>query len=60
MSLNQLLHVSSITKYLTSVSKFAKDNQVYFEFYSHFCVVKSQISNEILLQGPVGLDGLFN
>lgn len=43
-----------------SVSKFVKDNQVYFEFHSHFCVGKSQVSNEILLQGSVGPDGLYS
>ena len=42
-----------------SVSKFAKDNQVYFEFHSHFCVVKSQVSREILLQGSNGPWTLF-
>lgn len=60
LSLDQLLHVPSITKNLTSVSKFARNNQVYFEFHSHFCVVKSQVSNEILLQGSIGPDGLYS
>ncbi|XP_029127015.1 uncharacterized protein LOC109796422, partial [Cajanus cajan] len=58
--LNDLLHVPSITKNLLSVSKFAKDNSVYFEFHSHCCFVKSQVTNEILLQGVVGSDGLYS
>jgi len=32
--LNNLLHVPDINKNLVSVSKFAKDNHVYFEFFS--------------------------
>nr|KYP50321.1 hypothetical protein KK1_027896 [Cajanus cajan] len=58
--LNDLLHVPSITKNLLSVSKFAKDNLVYFEFHYHCCFVKSQVINEILLQGVVGSDGLYS
>lgn len=32
---------------------------MYFEFHSDICYVKSQASNEILLQGRVGKDGLY-
>jgi histone deacetylase 1/2 len=42
-----------------SVSKFAQDNNVYFEFHPSFCVVKSQASSEVLLHGVVGADGLY-
>ena len=57
LSLNQLLHVPTITKYY--VSKFALDNGVYFEFHPNYCFVKSQGVNEILLKGLPGPDGLY-
>ena len=56
--LHKLLHVPSISKNLLSVSQFAKDNFVYFEFHPHLCLVKSQETNKVLLQGVVGADGL--
>ena len=59
LSLNQLLHVPTIPKNLISVSKFALDNGVYFEFDPNYCLVKSQGSNEILLNGSLGPDGLY-
>ena len=54
LSLKQLLHVPAITKNLISVSKFSKDNNVFFEFYPNHCAVKSQGTNEVLLQGFTG------
>ena len=51
--LSQPLHVPSITKNLIIVSKFALDNCVFFEFHLNHCLVKSQVSNEILLQGSL-------
>ena len=39
-SLHDLLHVPNITKNLLSVSKFARDNNVFFEFHPHSCYVK--------------------
>lgn len=57
--LHNLLHVPAITKNLISVSKFCLDTNVYFEFHSDICYVKSHASNEILLQGRVGSDGLY-
>jgi len=48
--LHNLLHVPSITKNLLSVSKFALANNVYFELFPHFCTVKCQATNEILLR----------
>nr|KYP59754.1 hypothetical protein KK1_015195 [Cajanus cajan] len=48
--LKDLLLVPTLTKNLISVSKFAKDNNVYFVFYPHSCFVKSQDLNETLLQ----------
>ena len=56
--LHKILHVPSISKNLLSVSQFAKDNSVYFEFHPHLCLVKSQEINKVLLQGVVGADGL--
>lgn len=56
---SNLLHVPKITKNLVSVSKFAKDNHVFFEFHSDKCLVKSQVTNEVLLRGEVGADGLY-
>ena len=40
-SLKQLLHAPTITKKLLSVSKFAHDNDVFFEFHSYSCFVKN-------------------
>jgi len=51
--LNQLLHVPNMTKNLISVSKFAKDNNVFFEFYSDYFLVKQQDTNRIILQGKL-------
>jgi len=57
---HKLLHVPSISKNLLSVSQFAKDNSVFFEFHPHSCLVKSQETNKILLKGVVGVDGLYS
>ena len=47
--LKQLLHVPSISKNLLSVSKFAHDNNVFFEFHYNQCFVKDQVTRTILL-----------
>jgi len=57
-SLTNLLHVPSISKNLLSVSRFARENFVFFEFYPDMCFVKRQGTNEILLQGKLD-DGLY-
>jgi len=57
--LNHLLHVSSITRNLLSVSQFVKDNSVFFEFCSDKCLVKSHETNKVLLHGGVRPDGLY-
>ncbi|KAH6823664.1 hypothetical protein C2S53_004231 [Perilla frutescens var. hirtella] len=56
--LKNLLHVPSITKNLISVSQFAKDNNVYFEFHPLFCFVKDRHTWAILLRRDVK-DGLY-
>nr|KYP63467.1 Retrovirus-related Pol polyprotein from transposon TNT 1-94 [Cajanus cajan] len=58
-TLNNLLYVPNITKNLISVSQFCKDNSVFFEFHSNFCLVKSQDTKKALLMGVVGPDGLY-
>lgn len=57
--LHNLLHVPSITKNLLSVSQFVKDNLVFFEFHPYMCLVKSQGTNRVHLQGVVSVDGLY-
>ena len=42
------------------MSQFAKDNSIFFEFHPHLCLVKSQETNKILLQGVVGSYGLYS
>jgi len=60
LELHKLLHVPSILKNLLSVSQFAKDNSVFFEFHLHVCLVKSQETSNVLLKGVVGTDGLYS
>lgn len=52
------MHVPAASKNLISVSKFASDNQVYFEFYPNTCYVKSQGTKKVLLRGTLK-DGLY-
>ncbi|KAL3634075.1 hypothetical protein CASFOL_021129 [Castilleja foliolosa] len=56
--LKDLLHVPGITKNLISVSKFALDNSVFFEFHHLFCVIKDQATQAILPKGMLK-DGLY-
>ena len=56
--LHNLLHVPDITKNLISVAQFAKDNNVYFEFFPNYCNVKHQVTQQILLRGIIK-DGLY-
>jgi len=56
--LHQLLHVPTITKNVMSVSKFAKDNDVFSEFHTNQCLVKSQATKQVLFQGKLR-DGLY-
>lgn len=59
LALNNLLHVPHITKNLLSISQFAKDNNVYFEFHPSSCFVKSQVTNQVVLEGLLGADELY-
>ncbi|GFP84907.1 retrovirus-related pol polyprotein from transposon tnt 1-94 [Phtheirospermum japonicum] len=43
-------YVPHITKNLISVSQFAQDNSVYFEFHPTSCYVKDQVTHQILLR----------
>lgn len=58
-SLFNILHVPDISKKLLSVSQFTKDNKVLFEFHPNTCIVKSQDTRQMLLQGKVREDGLY-
>ncbi|KAL4360960.1 hypothetical protein GQ457_04G026310 [Hibiscus cannabinus] len=49
--LTDLLHVPTITKNLLSVSKFARDNAVFFEFHAKNCLVCDEATGVVLLQG---------
>ena len=49
--INNLLHVPQISRNLLSVSQFAKDNGVIFEFHPTFCFVREQGTKEIILKG---------
>jgi histone deacetylase 1/2 len=59
LHLNNLLLVPALTKNLIIVSKFARDNNVFFEFHPYDCRVKSQDSSKVLLEVAVGKDGLY-
>ena len=52
------MHVHAITKNLITVSQFAKNNHVYFEFHANLCYVKHQETHQILLQVVIK-DGLY-
>jgi len=51
--LNHLFHVLEINKILINVSKFAKDNNVYFEFYHKKCYVENKASKKIVFQEKI-------
>ncbi|KAF5482597.1 hypothetical protein F2P56_003155 [Juglans regia] len=56
--LHNLLHVPSISRNLLSVRQFCLDNHVYFEFHSHFFLVKDSATQAVRLKGLVE-DGLY-
>ncbi|KAL4384608.1 hypothetical protein GQ457_15G016610 [Hibiscus cannabinus] len=59
IQLGDLLCVPDIKKNLLSVSQFARDNNVYFEFYPHHCSVKDIQTKTLLLKGRLTTEGLY-
>lgn len=59
LHLSNVLCVPRIRKNLLSVSKFATENNVFFEFHPSYCMVKDIQTQEILLRGQVR-DGLYH
>ncbi|KAG8491110.1 hypothetical protein CXB51_014286 [Gossypium anomalum] len=59
LHLSNVLCVSSIRKNLLSVSQFASDNNVFFEFHSSYCVIKDAQTQEVLMRGQFR-DGLYH
>ncbi|GMI77078.1 hypothetical protein HRI_001377100 [Hibiscus trionum] len=59
LCLRNFLCVPDIKKNLLSVSQFARDNFVFFEFHPDKCFVKDIQTKEILLVGRLTLDGLY-
>ncbi|KAL4324854.1 hypothetical protein GQ457_11G024790 [Hibiscus cannabinus] len=58
LKLNQVLHVPNITKNLVSVSKLARDNDVFLEFHANACMVREERTGVVLLKGSE-VDGLY-
>lgn len=52
--------MSQLLPKIYSQSRFAKDNNVSFEFHETYYVVKSQISKQILLKGVEGANELYS
>ncbi|KAL4340592.1 hypothetical protein GQ457_08G017670 [Hibiscus cannabinus] len=59
LRLQNLLCVPDVTKNLLSVSQFAADNDVFFGFYSHKCLVKDVQTRVPLLEGKLTPEGLY-
>ncbi|KAK8299391.1 hypothetical protein V6Z11_D05G319800 [Gossypium hirsutum] len=53
LRLSNVLCVPAIRKNLLSVSQFATDNGVFFEFHSTYCVIKDNVTQEILMTGRI-------
>lgn len=49
--LRNLLHVPRVTKNLPSVSCFAQDNNVFFEYHPHVCFEKDRATRTLLMIG---------
>ncbi|KAG8501842.1 hypothetical protein CXB51_004605 [Gossypium anomalum] len=58
LRLSNILYVPNIRKNLLSVSRFAKEHNVFFEFHPSYCVVKDILTREVLLRGHTR-DGLY-
>ncbi|PHT36366.1 hypothetical protein CQW23_24066 [Capsicum baccatum] len=59
LSLNNILHVPSITKCLLSVQRFARDNNAFFEFHPDYFLVKDWDFKTLLLFDQSN-DGLYS
>lgn len=59
LHLNNVLHVPGINKNLISVSKFAYDNNAYLQFHPFHYVMKSQVNDQVMLQGKLDSAGLY-
>ncbi|PON50828.1 hypothetical protein PanWU01x14_220650 [Parasponia andersonii] len=57
-TLKHLLHVPTISKNLISVSRFARDNAVFFEFHAGTCFINDQVTRAILMKGHLK-NGLY-
>ncbi|KAL4280812.1 hypothetical protein GQ457_03G013600 [Hibiscus cannabinus] len=59
LTLRNLLCVLDIKRNMLSVSQFARDNGIYFEFHPHNCYVKDVQTKEVLLEGRLTPEGLY-
>ncbi|KAL4273586.1 hypothetical protein GQ457_13G028300 [Hibiscus cannabinus] len=57
--LQNLLHVPMIKKNLLSVSQLTRDNNVFFEFHANGCYVKGSQTQNVLLEGRLTHEGLY-
>ncbi|KAL4324473.1 hypothetical protein GQ457_11G021190 [Hibiscus cannabinus] len=58
LHLHNVLHVPSVTKNLISVSKLARDNNIFLEFHAKSCLARDEDTRAMLLTGDV-VDGLY-
>lgn len=58
LSLENVLCVPSMAKNLISVSKLARDNDIFVEFHDNFCLVKAKDTSKVLLKGVLN-EGLY-
>ncbi|GMI95751.1 hypothetical protein HRI_003244400 [Hibiscus trionum] len=59
LCLRNFLCVPDIKRNLLTVSQFARDNGVFFEFHSHNCFFKDARTKAILLEGRLTPEGLY-
>lgn len=58
LKLNNMLFVPEITKNLVSVSKLAKDNNIFVDFHDSYCLVKDKGTGRVLMKRVLN-DGLY-
>ncbi|KAH6785742.1 hypothetical protein C2S51_038197 [Perilla frutescens var. frutescens] len=59
LQMNNVSHVSDITKNLICISKFTLDNNVFVELHSSFCCVKDLKTHQVLMKGAL-VKGLYH